>query len=836
MPESNQLYTYRGGVKVSLEKREDQVIVRSLPDELADAGIANAEQVSSASSRVDVPIPVQTPGEPGMPELAVSPDLGRVDPAYYEAASGQEFLPTDRILVTFKAPPSDSEFNAFIAKYALIEREHYSDRDYLFQMTENTELDPVSLVVKLMEDEAMVEVADHDLNYRANVYAVAIPIDPQYVKQWHLHTRLNDPQFDQRASSRCEDAWQILNSYGSETVVVGVTDDGCLLEHQDFDSSTKFAGWGYFQGTSLITRESIGAQPQMMYQQNSNHGTACAGVIAGEADSVLTVGAAPGCRLLPIKWESDGPSLFISDSKLLTAINYLADKVDVISNSWGVVPRSNWSAVVKNRIAELAQRGGRRGKGIVFFWAAGNENCPFHHSAQQNVPYTSGWSNGQWVGVRTSSSFSNGLVGIPGVMHVAALASNAQRSHYSNYGTGIGICAPTNNVHEYHRIRVTGLGITTTSGTTERVTSSFGGTSSATPLVAGIAALVISANPGLTAIETISLLKRTASKELNFDNYPKTPPAAFDPNPSWDVSPVVPFNNGTFQNINSPDGTWSPWFGHGRVDAAAAVAEAVRLRDGENPGEGDASTIKHKSSPNLPIPDNNITGINDVIEVAKEGKLKDISISIDIEHSWIGDLSIILIAPDGTSVPLHHRSGANTKNLVSTYSITKLPALATLSGRSVAGNWTLNVRDLASQDTGILKDWEIILKTQTASLIVEDVEAVVIPDGDIAGITRTLRVRDAIKISKLVVAVDITHTWIGDLKVSLVPPDGQEINLHNRSGGSADNLIRTWTSADSVELQEILNTEALGSWQLKVADVARQDKGKLNKWSLEITP
>jgi hypothetical protein len=70
--------------------------------------------------------------------------------------------------------------------------------------------------------------------------------------------------------------------------------------------------------------------------------------------------------------------------------------------------------------------------------------------------------------VETSRQFRNNLVGIPGLMHVAALASNARRSHYSNYGTGIMVCAPTNNIHEYQRLTVQGLGVTTTHRTKRR--------------------------------------------------------------------------------------------------------------------------------------------------------------------------------------------------------------------------------------------------------------------------------------------------------------------------------------------------------------------------------
>ena len=122
---------------------------------------------------------------------------------------------------------------------------------------------------------------------------------------------------------------------------------------------------------------------------------------------------------------------------------------------------------------------------------------------------------------------------------------------------------------------VKGLDVVTIEGTGSRtVTASFGGTSSATPLTAGIAALVISANPALTADEVRSILLMTASKDLDLASYPRTPPAKYDMNPTWDVSPVIPFDSGEFKD------DWSPWFGYGKVDAEAAVQRALDgLRD-----------------------------------------------------------------------------------------------------------------------------------------------------------------------------------------------------------------------------------------------------------------
>ncbi|MNW28059.1 Calcium-dependent protease precursor [compost metagenome] len=586
MHNTQEVYTYRGGKKIMLRKQPDQFIVRALPKELEKKiGIIDAKQVSASSSRVITrTIDLET-------LMSRTRNIAPTHHAYYVAETDKEFLITDRIIVTFREPISPEEVGSFAGRYGLFLVKAFSNRDYLFRLTEHTGINPVKLIVELTEQEPLVELAEHDLNYRATGYQLSLPRDPSYMRQWHLHKRLQNAEFDPRSSTGCEEAWELLGNFGSSDVVVGITDDGCKMDHSDLNSLSKFAGWGYFIGQSLdlVTNVDIGAESSRMYKSMDergftyNHGTSCAGVIAAEVDARQTVGAAPGCRLLPIKWESKGPKLFINDSRMLDVLDFIADKVDILSNSWGGAPENLWPPQIVRRIAELSLNGGRKGRGIVFLWAAGNENCPIEHTALVDVPFTDGVKfrddeSLEWVGVQTARQFQNNLVGIPGVMHVAALSSNAQRSHYSNYGTGISICAPSSNSHEYHRLPVKGLGVSTTTGSAPFVTNDFGGTSSATPLVAGIAALTISANPELTALEVVSILKRTASKDLNFEGYPKTPPASFDPDTSWDVSPVAPFDRGDFNDIGDSDGTWSPWFGHGRVDALGAVAEALRLR------------------------------------------------------------------------------------------------------------------------------------------------------------------------------------------------------------------------------------------------------------------
>lgn len=828
MSNTTQTYTYRAGKRVELKKSSDEFVVRTAPDELQKIGIDQTERVSPRSTRV------RTNSAELDAQMARARAVAPTHHAYYLANSGAEFLITDRVVVTFRDGITDAQIDELAARYALVRQATLAPGVVMFQLTDHTGMNPVKLVVKLTEQEqALVQIVEHDLNHRVSRYALSLPTDPMYGSQWHLHTRYVGTQFDPRCSSRCEEAWKALDTFGSPDVVVGVTDDGCRLDHPDFNGPTKFAGWGYFQGSRLVTNADVDAVPARMYLSGSNHGTSCAGVIAGEADAVLTVGAAPGCRLLPVKWESNGPYLEISDSKVLAALNFLADKVDIVSNSWGIVPYNVFAQFVVDRVQQLAQTGGRRGKGVLFLWAAGNDNCPIQHQSNLNVPHTGGWQrrpdgSAMWTGVEVSQVFENNLVGISGVMHVAALASVARRSHYSNYGTGIGICAPTSNSHAYWRMTVPGLGIVTTTGAGSGVTQEFGGTSSATPLVAGVAALVVSANPELTGQEVASILKRTASKGLSMEGYARTPGAAYDPNPAWDISPVAPFDRGDFQNLGNPDGTWSPWFGHGRVDAPAAVAEALRTRVSNG-----TQTLRKGAMPALAIPDNQASGVSNVIHFEDNAMISNVSVSVDIVHSWIGDLVVTLTAPFGTVIVLHKRSGGGTANLKRTYDVSTQPALGGLLGRPVRGDWALSVADGAARDVGTLNAWELRFDAKdSATLELRESPGVAIPDADPAGIERVLECRSDGSLKVVRVHVDITHTYIGDLRVELVSPSGTAIVLHDQTGGGTDNLIADFAIDQVSELGRLRGETCKGPWRLRVTDFAAVDIGKMNYWAL----
>jgi subtilisin-like proprotein convertase family protein len=81
------------------------------------------------------------------------------------------------------------------------------------------------------------------------------------------------------------------------------------------------------------------------------------------------------------------------------------------------------------------------------------------------------------------------------------------------------------------------------------------------------------------------------------------------------------------------------------------------------------------------------------------------------------------------------------------------------------------------------------------------------------------------------VDVDITHTYRGDLEISLVSPDGKVAMLSNKAGGSADNY-----QASALDVTSLLSgAQASGTWKLKVRDLAGQDVGTINLFKLSIT-
>jgi len=119
-------------------------------------------------------------------------------------------------------------------------------------------------------------------------------------------------------------------------------------------------------------------------------------------------------------------------------------------------------------------------------------------------------------------------------------------------------------------------------------------------------------------------------------------------------------------------------------------------------------------APNLSIPDNNTTGVSSVMAFGVTGAVASVKVKVDITHPYKGDLEVSLIAPDGTAVLLHNRTGGATDNVQTEFPDLTVPAasLSAFTGKAISGNWTLKVRDLAAVDTGKLNSWTLSLTAQ----------------------------------------------------------------------------------------------------------------------------
>lgn len=109
-----------------------------------------------------------------------------------------------------------------------------------------------------------------------------------------------------------------------------------------------------------------------------------------------------------------------------------------------------------------------------------------------------------------------------------------------------------------------------------------------------------------------------------------------------------------------------------------------------------------------------------------------------------------------------------------------------------------------------------------------------VPDNDPAGLRSTLQVNEHGNILSIKVKVNITHTYIGDLRITLVSPRGEEVVLHDRQGGSKDNIVNQYTADSIPALAELHEKEAHGKWSLVVSDLSHLDVGRLESWGLKI--
>jgi M6 family metalloprotease-like protein len=122
-----------------------------------------------------------------------------------------------------------------------------------------------------------------------------------------------------------------------------------------------------------------------------------------------------------------------------------------------------------------------------------------------------------------------------------------------------------------------------------------------------------------------------------------------------------------------------------------------------------AGPVTLQEAPGTHIPDDDAVGIQRSLRSDATGAVGALELSVDIAHSFIGDLRVLLRSPAGTEVMLHDGLGGASDNLVKTYTAATTPALAALAGQPIAGDWVLRIADLAKLDIGKLNAWKLVV-------------------------------------------------------------------------------------------------------------------------------
>ena len=461
---------------------------------LEEQGKSVDEQLDNARSRTEV-------------------DIGTH--VYYVEGSNKPIIATGEIYISFKEGVSEAEQGVVLEELHLKLVERRSPDQIVARVTAQS-ANPFKCAVAL-GNIPMVKHAEPDIDTVLEEYAVTMPRDGLFTHQWHLQNkgRLPDVSFRVKfgADAKVVDAWKRLGNLGSSSIVVAVIDNGFDLTHPDLKSKVHrpFDLWNNSPRLN---------QGDPRY----SHGTPCASVAIAAANGSGIVGAAPNAKFMPVS----GTSFSLRATEKM--FDYcVKNGADIISCSWGTTDSQYDLSPLKEQAIAKAARQGRNGKGCVILYAVGNDD----------------------------KDYINYYADHPDVIAVAASNSQDKHASYSNRGRRVTICAPSNGDWPITAARAWwDEGLHWESGHYKYWRDGrargdrykhFGGTSSSTPLVAGICALILSANPKLTARQVKQILIKTADK----------------------IGSPSEYSNGHSRK-----------YGYGRVNADKAVAEALRLREG----------------------------------------------------------------------------------------------------------------------------------------------------------------------------------------------------------------------------------------------------------------
>ena len=350
----------------------------------------------------------------------------------------------------------------------------------------------------------------------------SIPTDPYLTYQWHLFNVgqvVNPGQFQDLFGVPGQDinvipAWD--QGYTGAGVNVAVVDTGVQLNHPDLVDNLA-------NGYDAI-RDRPGGGPQ----GDDPHGTAVAGLIGASANNGIGgTGIAFGATIVPIRFLGLGSN----EQTYLNAVGANGTPIDIYNNSWGpnfafygraVAGPTMTELIALTNSAQAKPGGGRNGLGAIHVFAAGN-SAEDYHSAGSN-----GWVNSRYTiavgvvdhdGTVPNSDGTSTKYGemSPSVLIVAPTASGPI-DIINNFATGSGLFTTDQNPGGYNVPPLpSGVNLDIDAFPDPLYTSRFGGTSGAAPMVSGVIALMLEANPNLTYRDVEEILVRSARQNDDLD-------------------------------------------------------------------------------------------------------------------------------------------------------------------------------------------------------------------------------------------------------------------------------------------------------------------------------
>ncbi|WP_053703331.1 S8 family peptidase, partial [Streptomyces sp. WM6368] len=428
---------------------------------------------------------------------------------------------------------------------------------------------------------------------------------------------------------KADQAWAVTT--GSASVKVGILDTGVDDQHQDLAPNFNAADSASCAYGKPDTRSGA-------WRDVGTHGTHVAGTVAAAKNGKGVIGVAPGVKISSVRIAEPTSSLFFAENTVCGFMWAGDHGFKVTNNSYYTDPwqfncpdNADQAAIIEGvkRAQEYAE-----GKGSLQVAAAGNSNIDLANkttdteSPNDSTPVTRTITNA-CLDIPTE---------LPGVVTVSAMGTTAKAS-YSNYGLNVvDVTAPGGDA--------TGIYSTLPGGKY----GSMSGTSMASPHVAGVAALLASTNPGITPAQLRDKLATQAND-------------------------VACPSDGRCKGTTAKNG----FFGEGQVDALKAVGSTPPPgKYFENAGDfaiGDNATVES------PITVSGVTG----------NAPATLKVGVNVVHTYIGDLKVDLIAPDGTVYTVHNRAGGSTDNINQVYTVNASSEVAN-------GTWKLRVNDNAGGD------------------------------------------------------------------------------------------------------------------------------------------